>query len=128
MKQSQKQALGQNGETFACAFLEKNNHQILYRNYRTGRLELDIVSMINEVLVISEVKSYHAKPLGAPEYRVNKKKQQQIINGSYRFLEENPKFQGKDVRLDIIIVDFSKYPARITHHKGAIFEDGNTRF
>lgn len=128
MKQTQNQTLGKKGEDLACAFLEKNNHTILFRNYRTGKSELDIISRDQEAIVISEVKSFYANPLGAPEFRVNKKKQQQIIQGSYGFLDENPIFQGSDVRLDVIIVDFSKWPAKISHHKGAIFEDGNAGY
>lgn len=125
MKQTQNQALGKKGEDLACTFLKKNNHTILFRNYRTGRSELDIISEEESVVVISEVKSFFANPLGAPEFRVNKRKQQQIIQGCYGFLDENPSYQGRDIRLDVIIVDFSSYPAKIIQYKGAIFEDGN---
>jgi len=123
MKQSQKQMLGKNGENTACSFLEKNGHNIIVRNYRSGRSEIDIISLVQSTLVISEVKSFYAKPLGVAEFRVNKKKQQQIIQGVYGFLDENPKYQGYDVRLDVIIVDFSDYPAKITHHQGAYHAD-----
>ena len=123
MKQTQKQALGKNGENAACSFLEKNGHQIIQRNYRSGRSEIDIISIYDSAIVVSEVKSYYTGPLGAAEFRVNKKKQQQIIQGVYGFLDENPKYQGYDVRLDVIIVDFSEYPAKITHHQGAYYED-----
>ena len=123
MKQSQKQILGKNGENIACKYLEKNGHEIINRNYRKGRSEIDIISLDNSTLVVSEVKSFYAEPLGAAEFRVNKKKQQQIIQGVYGFLGENPKYEGHDVRLDVIIVDFSEYPAKITHHQGAYHED-----
>ena len=123
MWQTSKQTLGENGEKAACAFLEKHGHQLIRRNYRKGRSEIDIISLCDSTLVISEVKSFYAKPIGAVEFRVNKKKQQQIIKGVYGFLDENPKYQGYDVRLDVIIVDFSKYPARIRHHKGAYYDN-----
>ena len=127
MKQSQKQMLGQNGENTACSFLEKNGHNIIVRNYRSGRSEIDIISLDQSTLVISEVKSFYAEPLGAAEFRVNKKKQQQIIQGVYGFLDENPKYMGHDVRLDVIIVDFSQYPAQIKQHQGAYYDDNNYR-
>ena len=123
MKQTQKQNLGKNGESVACSYLEKDGHQIIKRNYRSGRSEIDIISLQNFILVVSEVKSFYANPLGAVEFRVNKKKQQQIIRGVYGFLDENPKYKGYDVRLDIFIVDFSKYPAKITQHQGAFYEE-----
>lgn len=123
MTQTSKQVLGKNGEKIACTFLENHGHLIIKKNYRKGRAEIDIISLENKTLVISEVKSYHALPLGAAEYRVNKKKQRQIIQGAYGFLDENPKYQGYDVRLDVIIVDFSEYPAKVTHHQGAYFDE-----
>ena len=126
MKRTQNQALGKNGENAACSYLEKEGHQIIKRNYRSGRSEIDIISLQNSTLVVNEVKSFHANPLGEAEFRVNKRKQQQIIQGAYGFLDENPKYQGYDVRLDIIIVDFSKYPAKITHHQGAFYDNGES--
>lgn len=125
MKQTQKQALGKNGENAACAFLEKQGHIIIQRNFRQGRSEIDIISLQDSTLVVSEVKSYYAQPLGAAEFRVNKKKQQRIIQGVYGFLDENPKYQGNDVRLDVIIVNFSNYPAEITHHQGAYYDNNS---
>jgi len=123
MKQTQNQVLGKNGEDTAAAFLEKAGHIILKRNYRKGRSEIDIISLNESTIVISEVKSFYADPLGLVEYRVNKKKQQQIIRAAYGFLAENPKYQGFDVRLDVIIVNFSSYPAQITQHQGAFYDD-----
>ena len=123
MKNTQKQILGKNGENAACSFLKNNGHQIIQRNYRNGRSEIDIISLDNLIIVVSEVKSFYADPLGVAEFRVNKKKQRQIIQGVYGFLDENPKYQGNDVRLDVIIVDFSQYPAKITHHQGAYYDD-----
>jgi len=125
MKQTQKQALGKNGENAACTFLEKEGHTIIKRNFRKGRSEIDIISLDNSTVVVSEVKSYYAQPLGPVEFRVNKKKQQQIIQGVYGFLDENPKYQGNDVRLDVIIVDFSHYPVKIIHHQGAYYDDNS---
>lgn len=125
MKQAQKQILGKNGENVACSYLEKEGHVIVARNYRKGHSEIDIISLENTTVVVSEVKSFFARPLAAAELRVNKKKQQQIIQGVYGFLDENPKYQGNDVRLDVIIVDFSHYPAKITHHRGAFYDDNS---
>ncbi len=125
MKNNTNQALGKKGEELAQSYLKKNGHIIISANYRSGRSELDIVSLYESTLVVTEVKSFHSKPLGAAEFRVNKRKQQQIIKGVYGFLDENPKYQGQDVRLDVIVVDFSNYPARVTHHQAAFYDEGN---
>jgi putative endonuclease len=123
MNQPDNKALGIKGEKIAVDFLAEQGHKIISRNYRSGRSELDIISVSEKTLVISEVKSFYSNPLGAAEFRVNKNKQKQIIQGVYGFLDENPKYQGFDVRLDVIIVDFSEYPAKIIQYKSAFYDD-----
>jgi len=125
LKETTNQALGKKGEQLAQKYLQENGHTIIDSNYRSGRSEIDIISMHDSTLVISEVKSFYSNPLGAAEFRVTRKKQKQIMQGVYGFLDENPKFQGKEVRLDVIIIDFSSYPAKLVHHPGAIYDDQN---
>ena len=123
MSKTSKQQLGTKGEKTAAEYLEKHGYTIICKNYRAGKSELDIISKIDSTLIITEVKSYYTNPLGVAEYRVDKHKQKQIINGAYAFLDEFPEYQGMDVRFDVIIVDFSNYPAQITHHEGAFFDE-----
>ena len=123
MSKTAKQRLGQKGEELAAAFLSKQGHKIIRRNYRHGKGELDIVSLDGRTLVISEVKSYRARPLGAAEFRVNKRKQRQIIQTAYAFLAEHPGMEGMDVRFDVLIVDFSSYPAKIIRHQAAFWDE-----
>jgi len=123
LTENSNQSLGKKGENLACAYLEQKGHKIIFQNYRSGRSELDIISVIDKTLVISEVKSFQSIPLGAAEYRVNKRKQQQILQGSYSFLAENSNYEGYDVRIDVIIVNFSTYPAQVTHYEGAFYDN-----
>lgn len=117
----QKQILGQKGEQLAVDYLMKNGYQIISRNYRSGKSEIDIICLKKNALIFCEVKSYQSKPLDAPEFRVNNKKQQQIIQGAYGFLNDHPQYEGKDIRFDVVIMDFSSYPADITHHLAAFW-------
>ena len=123
MSKTQKQQLGQRGEDLAVRFLEAGGHHIITRNYRFQKSELDIVSLKDKTVVISEVKSYLRPPLGAAEYGVHKKKQRQIILGTYGFLAENPEYENMDVRFDVLIVNFSVYPAQIIRHEGAFWDE-----
>ena len=118
---SQNQLLGQKGEQQAVEYLLKNNYQIISRNYRYGKSEIDIICSLKDTLVFCEVKSYQSIPLDAVEYRVDKKKQHQIIQGAYGFLNEIKQYEGKNIRFDVIIVDFSEYPVNITHHEAAFW-------
>ncbi|MBD3226358.1 MAG: YraN family protein [Caldithrix sp.] len=123
MHKTTQQQLGSKGEQLAAAFLIKNGHRIIQQNFRSGRSELDIISVFGQTIVISEVKSYFSPPLGAAELRVHKHKQRQLIQGAYAFLDQHEAYSGMDVRFDVIIVDFSKYPAKITIHEGAFWDE-----
>jgi len=123
MSRTQRQLLGKKGEDLACSFLERKGHIIQHRNYRAGRSELDIISRDAGTLVITEVKSFTSQPLGAAEFRVNRTKQKQIISGTYAYLNEHTDCQGFNVRFDVIIVDLSSYPAAITHHEAAFWDE-----
>jgi len=118
-----KRLLGTKGEQLAAAFLEKQGHEIVRQNYRSGHYEIDIISTINKILVISEVKSNYSKPLASTGYRINKSKKNSIINGTYRFLDSNPQYNDMDVRFDVVIVDFSVYPADIEHYEAAFWQE-----
>ncbi|MGD9900750.1 MAG: YraN family protein [Calditrichaceae bacterium] len=122
-RQTERQKLGAKGERLAENFLISKGHRILFRNYRHGKSELDLISRTDEVIVISEVKSFYADPLGAAEFRIHKHKQRKMIQGAYGFLSKHPEFDGLGVRFDVLIVDFSEYPARITHYEGAFYDE-----
>ena len=74
-------------------------------------------------MVISEVKSFVSAPLSAAEYRVNKAKQKKIIEGAYGFLNQFPEYENLSVRFDVIVVDFSNFPAKITQHQAAFWDE-----
>ena len=67
-----KHVLGQRGEQQASEYLKKNGYQILSRNYRSGRSEIDIICQKDNTLIFCEVKSFQSKPIDAVEFRINK--------------------------------------------------------
>lgn len=56
-----KNIIGRFGENLACDYLQNKNYQILERNYRLGRLELDIIAKKDGQFFLFEVKTrrYH---------------------------------------------------------------------
>ncbi len=129
MPATSRQQLGQRGEQLAAAYLQKKGHTLVARNYRSGRSELDIVSTIGQTLVVTEVKSFVTPPLDAAEFRVHLRKQRALFRGAYGFLREHAQYKQFDLRFDVIIVNFSVYPANITHYEAAFWDeqgwDGN---
>ena len=49
--------IGQRGEAIALEYLKKTNYQIIALNYRSGRLEVDIIAKQNKRLIFFEVKT-----------------------------------------------------------------------
>ena len=107
-KMADRQWTGKRGEDEACRYLENLGHLILARNWRGGRVELDIISLGPDGLHFVEVKSRTAPCLAPPEINVNYVKQIHISSAAGRFLNTvgRGKFGGSEVFFDVITVVF----------------------
>jgi len=54
---AQHNELGKKGEQIAVDYLVKNNYDIIERNYRFDKAEVDIIAKKNQILAIIEVKT-----------------------------------------------------------------------
>ena len=97
--------IGQAGEQMACDFLETQGHQILDRNWRTGHLELDIVSEAPDGLHFVEVKARTAPVTTTVLDQVNVVKQKRISAAAGQYLNKKH-MEGKEVFFDVVSVLF----------------------
>ncbi|MBQ3812454.1 MAG: YraN family protein [Bacteroidales bacterium] len=97
--------IGQNGEEIACDFLLSRGHQILDRNWRSGHLELDIVSEDQEGLHFVEVKARTAPVTSTLTDQVNPIKQKRISAAALQYLNKKH-LVGQEVFFDIVSVLF----------------------
>ena len=97
--------IGQAGERMACDFLETQGHQILDRNWRTGHLELDIVSEAADGVHFVEVKARTAPVTTTVLDQVNAVKQKRISAAAGQYLNKKH-MEGKEVFFDIVSVLF----------------------
>lgn len=97
--------IGQAGEQMACDFLETQGHQILDRNWRTGHLELDIVSEAADGVHFVEVKARTAPVTTTVLDQVNAIKQKRISAAAGQYLNKKH-MEGKEVFFDIVSVLF----------------------
>lgn len=98
--------IGQTGEDVACDFLLSRGHQILDRNWRSGHLELDIVSEASDGLHFVEVKARTAPVTSTITDQVNVVKQKRISAAALQYLNKNH-LTGQEVFFDIVSVMFS---------------------
>ena len=118
----QRKKLGNRGERMAEEYLTEKGYRILARNFRTGRGELDLVCRIGEELVIVEVKSVRGHVYENGIERLSVRQQKKLIKTTYLYLANVAPFAPDSVRFDVILVDFSVYPAKIHHYEAAFWE------
>jgi putative endonuclease len=70
--------IGARGEAAAAAYLERIGMEIIDRNWRSGRGELDIVALDGDELVLCEVKTRTTVARGTPEEAVTPAKMRRL--------------------------------------------------
>ena len=112
--------LGVQGENFAADYLQKKGYQILHRNWRFDRAELDIVAEKDDFLVVVEVKARSNDYFQTPEQAVNPTKIKRICKATNAYIE---KYEiDKNVRFDIIaLIKTEKNDFNIQHFKDAFY-------
>ncbi|WP_124101221.1 YraN family protein [Ruminococcus sp. Marseille-P6503] len=78
--------LGDIGEDAVCRFLQKNQYEILDRNFTIRGGEIDIVARKNGVVVFVEVKTRKRNSLTSGEEAVDALKRKHIIKAAERYL------------------------------------------
>jgi putative endonuclease len=114
---------GSRGESIAEVFLCRKGHTVLARNYRDSvtRCEIDLITRDGEELVFVEVKTASGRRFGDPQSRVDAKTApDQITRAAHRFLQER-RWYALPCRFDVIGVDLSLDPPRITHIEHAFW-------
>jgi len=108
-----KEELGVWGEDEALRFLQRKGFQLIERNVRFKRWEVDLVLLDGDELVIVEVKARCTAQIGDPWRAVTKSKQRQIINVADRYVQDNQ--IDRNVRFDIISIVHNQFQTSIEH-------------
>jgi len=118
------QEIGKAGEDYAAFWLSFTQLQILERNWRFGRNEIDIIAKDGMRLVFIEVKSRSSEKFDFPEDAVNRAKQTAILKVAVNYCNK-VEHEGP-VRFDIISVLFSHSGKKLIHTKDAFYPMGDT--
>lgn len=105
---------GAEGEQAACRHLEQLGFEVIERNWRHGRLELDIVARHDRFLVFVEVKTRSSSQHGEPEEAVKKGKRAKLIKAANAYMQAT----GTDLaaRFDIVSVILHPSGKPYVHH------------
>jgi putative endonuclease len=109
---SHNNAQGRLGENVATDFLLKKNYEILEKNYRFRRAEIDLIARENNILVFIEVKLRSSDKFGFPEEAVSLRKQELFLEAAEHYIEKINWQQ--DIRFDIVAI--TQNPSRLNIH------------
>lgn len=96
--------IGGEGEERAARFLKRLGYQILHRNWRCRRGEIDIIARDGKTLVFTEVKTRRSTSRGTPEEAVDRKKQEKLRLLARYYIHETG-MTAPVYRFDVLTVD-----------------------
>ena len=99
---AQHNELGKKGEQLAVDFLLSKGYDILERNYRFDKAEVDIIAQQNDVLAIIEVKTRSTADFGNPQDFVKPKQIQRLVKAVDEYVNLND--LDVEVRFDIVAI------------------------
>ena len=109
--------IGDQGEDNAVNFLFANGYEVLERNYRFGRAEIDIIALKDSVMVFIEVKSRKNIIYGYPETFLSEQQQDRIHLAAEEYVLQQA-WQG-EVRFDIIAILWEGKDPTLDHFEDA---------
>lgn len=111
--------LGKLGEDRAAAYLLKQNYQLIGRNIRVLRGEIDIIAQHEKQLIIIEVKTKTTAEVAEPWQQVTKSKQRQLIKLADSYVKQEG--IDLDVRFDVISILMHGRNHELTHIESAFY-------
>jgi len=102
---------GKAGEDKAFLFLMELGYEMLERNYRSGRGEIDIIAKVDNCICFIEVKYRKHNKFGYPEVFVTDKKIKKIMQTAEAYVIEHD-WHGR-IRFDVIAITGTEAPVHI---------------
>ncbi|MBC3845609.1 YraN family protein [Winogradskyella echinorum] len=116
---AQHNELGKKGEQLAVDFLIEKNYDIVERNYRFDKAEVDIIAQKNDILAIIEVKTRSSVDFGNPQDFVKPKQIKNLVKAVDEYVTEND--LDIEVRFDIIAIVKQGKGYEIEHLENAFY-------
>lgn len=96
--------LGQEYEEVVAQVLTKHGYQIIERNFRGRRGEIDLIAMEMGILVFIEVKYRSSTAVGMPEEAVDQRKQKTICRMADEYRRRHPEYDKYPIRFDVAAI------------------------
>jgi putative endonuclease len=110
---------GSDGENRAAEYLIAKGYEVLERNYRVGRAEVDLIVRKGNWLVFVEVKTRSGSRYGFPEEFVDREKEENVFYAADVYMEKTG-WEG-NVRYDIVAILGTEWEREIRHFEDAFY-------
>jgi len=110
---------GKEAEDMAANFLAQQGYELVERNYRYKRSEIDLIVRRDNWLIFVEVKMRSSDAFGYPEEFVDYKKAKNIVYGAEQYTYEN-NYNG-NVRYDVVAISMRNGEPDIKHFEDAFY-------
>jgi putative endonuclease len=97
------QIIGAGGERLAEKWLEREGFEIVARNWRSGKYELDLVAYRRGTIHFVEVKTRDSETWESPEDAMDSKKQRAFKYAVQAWLSQNP--TDLEPQMDLIAIE-----------------------
>lgn len=116
-----KQKIGKIGESAATEYLVKQGYDILERNWRYHKAEIDIIAKHKGLLIFVEVKTRQSDRHGKPEDTVRFSQEKMIVSAAHRYMDKID--YDWAVQFDVIgiLVDTHGMVVRLNHYEDAFY-------
>jgi putative endonuclease len=104
---------GAHGEEIAARYLLLSGYHILERNYRAGRLEIDIVAERDGCLVFAEVKMRRTGSFGSALEALGRGKLENLREAAMSYICCEREGRAFDMRFDLIAIDLEGRKGRM---------------
>lgn len=110
-----RQALGRKGEDLTCSYLENLGHMILERNWRSGHLEIDVISANADGIHFVEVKARRRNIQAPPQENVDYRKQKRLTAAALKYLNsaKGKPYGNVECSFDVMAVTFEGDQAHV---------------
>ena len=109
---------GKHYEDIATLYYKRLGYEVLERNWRAKRFEIDLIVENQTEIIFVEVKGGKPDYMGHPVHRVDKRKQERLLLAAETYLCVIPTVK-KDVRFDVLTVSDTSSGQKIERFENA---------
>lgn len=95
------QRFGELGERIAARWLARKGWRIVYRRFRNGRRDIDLVAERDALIAFVEVKARRGAEFGDPVESVHHRKQRELVKSAHVWIDRHGRAE-ETYRFDVV--------------------------